>query len=50
MWNAEIDACDDCKNCEFFLHEYWNCQGDTEICEEYITRIRGTNDENVDVL
>ena len=46
MWNAEIDACADCKNCEYFLHEFWNCQGDTKKCDEYIVaRMKGADDE-----
>ena len=36
MWNAERDACDDCRTCKYFLHEFWNCQGDTIKCDEYI--------------
>ena len=36
MWNAKRDACDDCRTCEYFLHEFWNCQGDTKKCDEYI--------------
>ena len=34
-WNPEIDACDDCQECDYFLHEYWNCQGDIEPCLEF---------------
>lgn len=46
MWNAERDACDDCRTCEYFLHEFWNCQGDTKKCDEYIVaRMKGMSDE-----
>lgn len=34
-WNAQTDACDDCRECDYFLHEYWNCQGDVEPCIEF---------------
>lgn len=44
MWNAERDACDDCWTCEYFLHEFWNCQGDTKKCDEYIVaRMKGAD-------
>lgn len=39
MWNPETDACKYCKECEYFLHEYWNCQGDTEPCGEFVPKI-----------
>lgn len=35
MWNPEIDACDECHECDFFLHEFWNCQGEPEPCWEF---------------
>lgn len=35
MWEAERDACDECLECHYFLHEYWNCQGDIEPCLEF---------------
>lgn len=38
MWMAERDACDSCKTCEYFLHEYWNCQGDDTTCPEYMAK------------
>lgn len=37
-WNPETDACDYCKECEYFLHEYWNCQGELEPCWEFIPK------------
>ena len=39
MWNPETDACDYCKECDYFLHDYWNCQGDIEPCWEFIPKI-----------
>lgn len=38
MWDPEKDACDYCKKCEYFLHEYWNCQGELEPCWEFIPK------------
>ena len=38
MWNPEADACDYCKECDYFLHDYWNCQGDIEPCWEFIPK------------
>ena len=38
MWNPDADACDYCKECDYFLHEYWNCQGDIEPCLEFISK------------
>lgn len=38
MWNPEIDACDYCKECEYFLHDYWNCQGELEPCLEFLPK------------
>jgi len=38
MWNPETDACDYCYECEYFLHEYWNCQGELEPCLEFIPK------------
>lgn len=35
MWNPEIDACDECHECDYFLHEFWNCQGEPEPCLEF---------------
>jgi len=26
-WIPEIRACDECSECDYFLHDYWNCQG-----------------------
>lgn len=38
-WNPEADACDICKECDYFLHDYWNCQGEPEPCWEFFPRI-----------
>ena len=35
IWVAKIDACDECRECDYFLHDYWNCQGDIEPCLEF---------------
>ena len=35
MWDPKTDACDYCKECDYFLHEYWNCQGELEPCLEF---------------
>ena len=35
MWTPKIDACDECRDCDYFLHDYWNCQGDIEPCLEF---------------
>lgn len=33
------EVCDECYECEYFKHDYWNCQGDSEPCIEFIERI-----------
>lgn len=38
-WNPETDACDVCKECDNFLHNYWNCLGEPEPCLEFLPRI-----------
>ena len=38
MWNPETDACNACRECDYFLHEYWNCQGELEPCWEFIPK------------
>lgn len=40
MWNAEGDACAECKTCEYFLHEFWNCQGEKKPFIEYLPDFR----------
>ena len=35
-WDPEIDACSECHDCFYFLHDYWNCQGEKEPCHEFI--------------
>jgi hypothetical protein len=37
-WNPETDACNECRECDYFLHEYWNCQGELEPCWEFIPK------------
>ena len=37
--NAMYEVCDKCKTCDYYLHEYWNCQGEKEPCEEYYPNI-----------
>lgn len=34
-WIPERDACDECYECDYFLHDYWNCQGELEPCLEF---------------
>lgn len=38
MWNPETDACDECQECDYFLHDYWNCQGELEPCFEFLPK------------
>ena len=38
MWNPETDACECCKECDYFLHEFWNCQGELEPCWEFLPK------------
>ena len=35
MWNPETDACDCCKECIFYLDEFWYCVGEMEPCLEF---------------
>lgn len=37
-WDPEIDACDECQECDYFLHDYWNCQGEKEPCFEFLPK------------
>lgn len=39
MWNPETDACVYCMECEYFLNDYWNCEGDIEPCVEFVPKI-----------
>lgn len=39
MWEPEIDACNECKECDYFLHDYWNCQGELEPCFEFYPKL-----------
>lgn len=38
MWNPETNACDECQECEYFLHDCWNCQGDIEPCWKFLPK------------
>lgn len=32
-------VCKECKElCDYYLDEYWNCQGESEPCEEFFNR------------
>jgi len=37
---CDTDECikdeEDCTNCTYYLHDYWNCQGQEKVCHEYI--------------
>lgn len=48
MWDPEKDACEYCFDCEYFLHEYWNCQGELEPCWEFLPK-KGSNYKKVEV-
>ena len=37
-WNPETDVCKYCKECERYLHKYWNCQGEIEPCFEFLPK------------
>lgn len=39
MWNPETDACECCKECDYFLNEFWNCQGEPEPCLEFLPKV-----------
>ena len=47
-WEAEIDACDECRDCDYFLDEYWNCQGGIEPCLEFYPKL-GSNKRLVSI-
>lgn len=49
MWDPETDACEYCKECEYFLHEYWNCQGELEPCLEFLQK-KGSIYKKVEVI
>ncbi len=48
-WVPETDACDYCKECEYFLHEEWNCQGELEPCLDFIPKI-GSKYRKVEIV
>lgn len=48
MWNPEADACDECRECEYFLHEYWNCQGGLDPCWDFVP-IEGSKYKKVEI-
>lgn len=37
-WHPEADACNVCRECDYFFHEYWNCQGELEPCWEFMPK------------
>lgn len=39
QWNPETDACECCKECDYFLNEFWNCQGEPEPCLEFLPKV-----------
>ena len=47
-WIPERDACNECQECDYFLHYYWNCQGELEPCHEFIPR-PGSNKKLVSI-
>ena len=48
MWNPETDACDECQECDYFLHEYWNCQGELEPCFEFLPK-KGSKYKKIEI-
>ena len=38
-WIPEKDACNECLKCQYFLDDYWNCQGEKEPCHEFVLSI-----------
>lgn len=48
MWNPETDACDECRECDYFLHEYWNCQGELEPCFEFLPK-KGSKYKKIEI-
>lgn len=48
MWEAERDACDECLKCHYFLHEYWNCQGELEPCLEFLPK-KGSKYKKIEI-
>lgn len=48
MRNPETDACDKCQECDYFLHEYWNCQGELEPCFEFLPK-KGSKYKKIEI-
>lgn len=48
-WNPETDACNACWECDYFLHEYWNCQGEEEPCLEFLPKM-GSKYKKVEIV
>ena len=48
MWDPETDACDYCKECDYFLHDYWSCQGELEPCLEFYPK-KGSKYKRVEI-
>ena len=38
-WIPEKDACNEFLKCQYFLDDYWNCQGEKEPCHEFVLSI-----------
>ena len=47
MWNPELDACDECHYCEYFLHEFWECVGETKPCPEFLYNVHKFGSEDI---
>lgn len=48
-WHPEADACNACRECDYFLHEYWNCQGELEPCWEFMPK-KGSKYKKVEIV
>ena len=48
-WKPETDACNACRECDYFLHEYWNCQGEEEPCLEFLPKM-GAKYKKVEIV
>ncbi len=38
QWNPITDACEYCKECDYFLNEFPNCQGASTLCWCFIPK------------
>ena len=48
-WIPEIDACDECTECCYFLDDFWNCQGEPEPCHEFHPKL-GSKKKMVEIV